>query len=208
MHATGVRHAGAVAHAGRQRVEYVARSRQRRGPGSWTRGQVREIRKVGDPLLRSPCDDVRSFDSALIRLVDDLLATMYDAQGVGLAANQIGVGRRVFVFDCPDDDGVWHRGVVVNPIVTGDAAAAVDDVEGCLSLPGFHAQLARPAAVAVAGADPYGHPVEVSASGFLARCLRHETDHLDGRLFTDLLVGDARKAALRAIRELASGGPA
>jgi peptide deformylase len=168
---------------------------------------VREVRIVGDPVLRSPCQEVTAFDEALIRLVDDMFATMYAAEGVGLAANQIGVSRSVFVYDCPDEDGVWHRGVVVNPVLTAEAAESVNDVEGCLSLPGFHAQLTRRASMSVAGRDPYGQPVDVSGSGFFARCLRHEADHLVGRLFTDLLTGDDRKAALRAIRDLAAGGP-
>jgi peptide deformylase len=102
---------------------------------------------------------------------------------------------------------VWHRGAVVNPVVTAQAGEVVD-AEGCLSIPGFYAELARPAAVAVTGRDLCGRRVEVSASGFFARCLRHETDHLDGRIFTDLLSGDARKAALRAIRDLAVRGTA
>jgi peptide deformylase len=194
-----------VADAPGRRLEYAAASGQRRDSRSWPRGQAREIRVIGDPVLRSPTDEVTAFDDGLLRLVDDMLASMYAAEGVGLAANQIGVSRRVFVYDCPDDDGVWHRGAVVNPIVTAEAAQLVEDVEGCLSLPGFHTELPRPGSVTVRGSDPYGEPVEVSGSGLLARCLRHEADHLEGRIFTDLLTGDGRKAALRAIRNLAGG---
>src|SRR4051812_28562399 len=95
--------------------DYFAEFRERRERRTWNRGQIREIRTVGDPILRSECDPVHTFDQSLRRLVDDMFVTMYAADGAGLAANQIGVGRRVFVYDCGDDAAVWHRGVVVNP---------------------------------------------------------------------------------------------
>ena len=125
---------------------------------------------------------------------------MYAADGAGLAANQIGVGRRVFVYDCGDDAGVWHRGVIVNPTVEAATGELLDEGEGCLSLPGFSTILARPSRVTVRGQDVDGSEVEVTGTGYFARCLLHEADHLKGRLFTDLVTGDSRKAALRAIR--------
>ncbi|MGZ4602027.1 MAG: peptide deformylase [Kineosporiaceae bacterium] len=189
-----------------RRIDYRRESRQRPSRTDWDRGQVRQIRVVGDPVLRSPCDEVREVDDGLRRLVDDMFASMYASDGVGLAANQVGVGRRVFVVDCPDDDGVWHRAAVVNPVVTAEAGDLVEDAEGCLSIPGFATELARPASVTVRGRDPYGAAIELSGRGFLARCLRHESDHLDGRLFTDLVTGPSRRAALRAIRDLSACG--
>lgn len=185
--------------------EYFAEFRERRARRSWERGQVRQIRTIGDPVLRSLCDPVPVFDDGLRRLVDDMFATMYAAGGAGLAANQIGVGRCVFVYDCGDDEGVWHRGVVVNPTVAEAAGEPLDDGEGCLSLPGFSTALARPSRVTVHGQDVEGAGVEITGTGYFARCLLHEADHLRGRLFTDLVTGDSRTAALRAIRALAAG---
>lgn len=180
--------------------EYFAELRERRPRRTWERGQVRNIRRIGDPVLRSACDPVRSFDAALRRLVDDMFVTMYAADGAGLAANQIGVGRCVFVYDCGDDEGVWHRGVVVNPTVVEESGDLVDEAEGCLSLPGFSTSLARPSRVTVRGQDVDGEPVEITGTGYFARCLRHEADHLEGTVFTDLVTGESRKEALRAIR--------
>ena len=183
--------------------EYFAEFRERRARRTWDRGQVREIRVVGDPVLRSPCDEVRTFDAALRRLVDDMFATMYAADGVGLAANQIGVGRCVFVYDCGDDEDVWHRGVVVNPLI---AEAGRRAGRGRRGLP-LAARLLRTAGTPVAwspsgGRTSTAEPVEITGTGYFARCLRHEDDHLRGRIFTDLVTGEARKAALRAIRGL------
>jgi len=111
----------------------------------------------------------------------------------------------VFVYDCGDDEGVWHRGVVVNPTVAEAAGEPLDDGEGCLSLPGFSTGLARPSRVTLHGQDVDGTGVEITGTGYYARCLLHEADHLRGRLFTDLVTGDSRTAALRAIRALAAG---
>jgi peptide deformylase len=184
--------------------EYFADFHERRARRAWDRGQVREIRTIGDPVLRSRCDPVRAFDEGLRRLVDDMLVTMYAADGAGLAANQIGVGRCVFVYDCGDDQGVWHRGVVVNPTVVESTGEPLEEGEGCLSLPGFSTSLARPSQANVRGQDVDGSTVEVTGTGYFARCLLHEADHLEGRLFTDLVTGDSRKAALRAIRAIAA----
>ena len=161
---------------------------------------ARPIRTLGDPVLRTPCDQVMSYDDNLRRLVDDMVVSMHAAEGVGLAANQIGVGLRVFVYDCPDDEGVRHAGTIVNPrLVVTDGDDRVGS-EGCLSVPGLAFDTPRKAHAVVEGYDVTGAPVTVEAFGYLARCMQHECDHLDGRVYIDCLVGDERKAALRAVR--------
>jgi peptide deformylase len=164
-------------------------------------GRVQPIRYVGDPVLHRPCEPVTRFDGELAQLVDDMFASMYAAEGVGLAANQIGVGLRVFVYDCPDADDVYHKGVVVNPTLVlpelGDRHLEADD-EGCLSVPGQRATLARPDWAVTHGFDVTGAPVTVEGTGLLARCLQHETDHLDGHLYIDRLPAKRRKQVLEA----------
>ncbi|TYB49612.1 peptide deformylase [Actinomadura chibensis] len=167
-------------------------------------GQVRPITLVGTPVLHAPCRRVEDFDAGLAELVDDMFASMYAAEGVGLAANQIGVDLRVFVYDCPDADGARHRGAVVNPVLELPALEdrRLDDGdEGCLSVPGPHARLARPDHAAVRGFDVAGKPVRVEGTGLLARCLQHETDHLEGRLYIDRLSARARKKVLKEYKE-------
>ncbi|MGR6920598.1 peptide deformylase [[Actinomadura] parvosata] len=167
-------------------------------------GQVRPIVTVGDPVLHSPCEPVTRFDGELAALVDDMFASMYAAEGVGLAANQIGVPLRVFVYDCPDAEGVRHKGVVVNPGLEvpglGERRLDAGD-EGCLSVPGQYAPLPRPDRATVRGLDPAGEPVTVEGSGLLARCLQHECDHLDGYLYIDRLPVKRRKQVLAAYQE-------
>ncbi|MEU0808354.1 peptide deformylase [Streptomyces sp. NPDC005970] len=165
-------------------------------PGS--RGLVRTMRLLGDPVLATPCEEVTAFDVALGRLVEDMYATMYAAQGVGLAANQVGVGLRVFVYDCPDDEDRRHLGHVVNPRLVEADGVTVRGTEGCLSLPGIEAGTPRHDHAVVEGVTVAGKPVRVEGTGFFARCLQHECDHLDGRLFTDRLTGLRRRRALRA----------
>ncbi|MFI0412229.1 peptide deformylase [Actinomadura sp. 3N508] len=168
-------------------------------------GQVRPITLVGTPVLHQPCKTVEGFDGALKDLVDDMLASMYEADGVGLAANQIGVDLRVFVYDCPDDDGERHRGAVVNPVLELPALEnrRLDDGdEGCLSVPGPHARLARPDHATVHGYDVTGAAITVEGTGLLARCLQHETDHLEGRLYIDRLSARARKKVLKEYESL------
>jgi peptide deformylase len=150
----------------------------------------------GDPVMHARCRPVESFDEGLVTLVADMVATMYAADGVGLAANQIGVSLQVFVFDCHDDDGVQHRGVVCNPVLEvpeGRDRVLVEAEEGCLSLPGAFAPLARSESARVTGVDQHGRPVDFAGSGFLARCLQHEFDHLQGVVFGDRLPTRARK---------------
>ncbi|MGH3341393.1 MAG: peptide deformylase [Carbonactinosporaceae bacterium] len=164
-------------------------------------GTAQPVRVLGDPVLRARCATVSDFGPALEQLVSDMFATMYAADGVGLAANQIGVALRVFVFDCPDDGGRQLRGAVVNPTLEMPAPGQrrlSDDEEGCLSVPGGYAPIARPSDAVVHGVDPKGDAVRVEGTGFLARCLQHECDHLDGRVFVDRLSARDRRALLRS----------
>jgi peptide deformylase len=167
-------------------------------------GIARPITLVGTPVLHTPCHPVERFDDDLARLVDDMFASMYAAKGVGLAANQIGVDLRVFVYDCPDADDVHQKGVIVNPRL--ELPAAKDRTldtgdEGCLSVPGPRAVVGRPDLATCHGFDAAGRPVTVQGTGVLARCLQHETDHLDGMLYIDRLSAAARKAVLAEFRE-------
>ncbi|MCQ4040605.1 peptide deformylase [Streptantibioticus rubrisoli] len=172
--------------------------RPRTIPGS--SGTVRPMRLLGDPVLRSSAAEVTGFDPELARLVEDMYATMYAADGVGLAAPQIGVPLRVFVYDCPDDEDRRHLGAVVNPRLTEADGVVVGGTEGCLSLPGVTATTPRFDRAVVEGFDPHGEPVRIEGTGFFARCLQHECDHLGGELFTDRLTGLRRRRALRAAR--------
>jgi peptide deformylase len=156
---------------------------------------IRPIRELGDPVLRTPADPVRAFDRDLAALVRDLEETVDHPGRAGLAAPQIGIGLRAFSYNV---DGVI--GHVVNPVVVELSEETQDDDEGCLSVPGLYAPTVRAMHAAVEGFDAEGRPVRVEGSGLLARCLQHEVDHLDGKLFLDRLAGDARKAALRALR--------
>lgn len=168
------------------------------------RGTARPITVVGNPVLHRECQDVTVFDEALAQLVDDMFASQRAAEGVGLAANQIGVDRKVFVYDCPDDDGQRHVGVVCNPVLDElppERRTLDDSNEGCLSVPGAYAALARPDYAVVRGQDTEGKPIAVEGTGYFARCLQHETDHLYGRLYIDRLSKRERKDALRQMEE-------
>jgi peptide deformylase len=156
---------------------------------------VAPIRLFGDPVLREKAAPVVDFDRELRRLVTDLVDTMLDAPGLGLAAPQIGVPLRVFTYNV--DDVVGH---LVNPVLELSDETQ-DGPEGCLSLPGLEYDCIRAASVVATGLDQYGEPVRLQGSDTLARCVQHETDHLDGVLFIDRLDRAARKAAMKAIRE-------
>ncbi len=150
--------------------------------------------------------EVTSFDDELAALVQDMVATMRAARGVGLAANQIGVDLKVFVFDCPDDDNNQVTGVVCNPVLMlpeGKDRNLEDEDEGCLSLPGAFTSCARPDRARVTGLDEHGAPVEFIGTGLLARCLQHETDHLFGTVFGDRLPERARRKLHKQHQELA-----
>lgn len=168
------------------------------------RGTSRPITVVGNPVLHKECKDVTAFDDDLAKLVDDMFASQRTAQGVGLAANQIGVDLKVFVYDCMDDEGVRHVGVVCNPVLQelpADQRSLDDSGEGCLSVPTAYAPLARPDYAVVTGQDEQGNPVKVRGNGYFARCLQHETDHLYGYLYIDRLSKRERKDALRQMEE-------
>ncbi|MEV6884956.1 peptide deformylase [Streptomyces sp. NPDC051135] len=164
------------------------------------RGSVRRVTEAGEGVLHRPCRDVTEFGPDLAALIDDMFRTMYVAEGAGLAANQVGVDLRLFVYDCPDDDGVRHVGHVVNPVLEALPPAArrlLDEGEGCLSVPGAVMAVPRPDRAVVRGLDKDGAPLRVEGTGYFARCLAHETDHVNGRVYLDRLSGRERKAALR-----------
>ena len=174
---------------------------------------VRAIRIIGDPVLHTPTRPVEAFDDELKSLVTDMFDTMEAAEGVGLAANQIGVDLRLFVFDCPDEiTRTRVRGVVVNPVLeTSERPETMpdpeEDEEGCLSVPAEAYPTGRAEWAKVTGTDADGAPVEVEGRGFLARCLQHEVDHLDGTLYVDRLVGRHRRAATKALKRNGWGVP-
>lgn len=164
-------------------------------------GTVQPITRWGAPVMHRPQTEVTAYDEELRTLVADMVATMYAADGVGLAACQIGVDRAVFVFDCPDESGERTVGVVCNPRLTIpeglDRQLDVDD-EGCLSYPGAFMECARPDWASVTGTGINGEPVEFSGDGLLARCLQHETDHTVGTVFADRLPTKVRKKLQKA----------
>lgn len=170
------------------------------------------IRIVGDPVLHTPTRLVTELGGEVHALVEDMFDTMAAAQGVGLAANQIGVDLRLFVYDCADEQGVRHRGVVVNPALeTSERPETMpdpdDDWEGCLSVPGESFPTGRASWARVTGVDADGAPVTVEGSGLLARCLQHETDHLDGTLYLNRLVGRYAREAKKMLKAQGWGIP-
>jgi peptide deformylase len=156
---------------------------------------LKPIRLFGDPVLRTPAAPVETFDKELRQLVADLTETMMDAPGVGLAAPQIGVSLRVFTYWV--DDELGH---LINPSLDLSDEQQ-DGEEGCLSLPGLGFDTKRARRVVAKGMNMHGEPVTIEGSDLLARCVQHETDHLDGILFIDRLDPEVRKQAMKAIRE-------
>ena len=175
-------------------------------PGRYD-GVARPIVTYGsNPVLHRPCTPVTEFGRDLRRLVLDMFASMEAADGVGLAANQIGVDARVFVIDCPDAEGNDVVGYVVNPVLTlvepvGEEPAEEVTEEGCLSVPGPYAELPRAFRARVDGVDASGDPVCIEATGMAARCLQHEVDHLDGTVYVDRLPEELRERLLAESRE-------
>ncbi len=155
-----------------------------------------EIRTFGDPVLKSRATPVKDFDESLERLAQDMLRIMRENEGVGLAANQIGRLKRIFVAAYEDQEFV-----VVNPVVEWSSESTEKDEEGCLSLPGTRVEVERPYAVTVSGKDASGTPVRLKAEGLLARIFQHEIDHLNGVLILDRTDRESRKRAMREIRE-------
>ncbi|MFI1199931.1 peptide deformylase [Streptomyces sp. NPDC020883] len=170
-------------------------------PPEARRGAVRRITEVGEEVLSRPCREVTEFGTPeLSALVDDLFLTMHIADGAGLAANQVGIDLRLFVYDCPDDRGIRHVGHIANPVLTLPDPGhrhLIDDFEGCLSVPGATMEVPRTDRAVVRGFDKDGKPLTIEGTGYFARCLQHETDHLDGHLYLDRLAKRDRKEALR-----------
>lgn len=161
-----------------------------------TGGKVRPMTRWGTPVMHRPQQPVTSYDEALTALAADMVATMYAADGVGLAACQIGEDVAMFVFDCPDESGQRTVGLVCNPVLTlpeGKDRELDEDDEGCLSFPGAFVECARPSRATVTGTGLDGSPVTYSGDGLLARCLQHETDHTLGTVFGDRLPTKVRK---------------
>ena len=166
---------------------------------------LRPIVRYGAQGLQRAAAPVTNFDEELQRLIDDMIDTMYAAPGVGLAAPQVGVAKRVCVIDL----SVGKRGgellTLVNPEFVGRDGMQLEE-EGCLSLPGFNATVARPATALVRAMDRHGHAISVEGQGLLARALQHELDHLDGVLFVDRLRGIRRELIVRKVRKLDRAG--
>ena len=156
-----------------------------------------QIRIFGDPVLRQRASEIENIDGALVRLAEDMIETMYDAPGVGLAAPQVGVERRMFVYDVGDGPAV-----VVNPEIL-ESSGEWTYKEGCLSIPGLSWELVRPKEVHLRGVDLEGNELDIEADELLARCFQHEMDHLDGILIVERLEDADRKEAMRILRNRA-----
>jgi peptide deformylase len=170
-------------------------------------GTAQPIVRWGATVMHHKLEPVEVFGADLRRLVADMVATMYAADGVGLAASQIGRDLAVFVFDCPDAEGVRHQGVVCNPelfLPVGKDRKLDDGDEGCLSLPGAFVECARPTYARVEGQGVDGSPVRYAGQGLLARCLQHETDHCEGIVFGDRLGKRVRKKLFKQAAEAAA----
>lgn len=168
---------------------------------------IRPVRIYGDPVLRQRAAPVAAFDESLRRLAADMHETMHAYHGVGLAGNQIGVAQRILVVDVPGDEGSGAERVrhdVVNPVIRSRSGSDSAE-EGCLSIPGIWEDVTRALEVTVEAQDLDGKPLEIEASGYLARVLQHEIDHLDGVLFTDRLSLLKRQFLRRALDALARG---
>jgi len=159
---------------------------------------LRFVRKLGDPVLRATALPVERFDESLRREIERMGELMHDALGVGLAATQLGVLHRVLVYRAYADDPLT---ALVNPVLEWQSDELETAEEGCLSLPGVHVAVERPARVRVSGRGAHGEQVEVEAEGLEARVIQHEIDHLDGVLILDRISRQARKEAMRAMRE-------
>ena len=159
-----------------------------------------EIRTFGDPVLKSRATPVTEFDGSLKQLAEDMVRIMYEAEGAGLAANQIGRLKRIFVA-AYENEGELREFVVVNPIIEDRFETQEKDIEGCLSIPGIGVEVERPLAVILRGQDLSGAPLRVEAEGRLARIFQHEIDHLDGILMLDRTDRESRKNAMREMRE-------
>ena len=156
---------------------------------------ILNIRIIGDPVLRTVAEEVTTFGPELAKLVADMQETMHDVRGAGLAGPQVGVNKRIFTYSVDGEEG--H---VINPVLVASDDFAPAEPEGCLSVPGLGYTVSRHRWVRLTGVDMHGQTLDIEATGTLAKCFQHETDHLDGKLYVDRLQGEDRKDALRSIR--------
>ncbi len=189
---------------------------RRAGPAIMAAMAILPIVIVGDPVLHTPTAPVTETPAELAELIADMYDTLAESKGVGLAANQVGVGKRLFVYDCPDVDAagkpVRRKGTVINPVLETSAIPETmpdpdDDEEGCLSVPGEQFPTGRADWARVTGTDEHGEPVDIEGTGFFARMLQHEVGHLDGFLYVDVLIGRNARAAKKAIKRNGWGTP-
>src|SRR3954452_679985 len=160
------------------------------------------IRLFGDPVLKQKAAEITNVDGSLVRLADDMIVTMREAPGIGLAAPQVGVHRRLFVYELHDETGPH---VIVNPVIS-ESRGEWEYEEGCLSVPGLAWEIVRPKEVHLTGFDLDGKEVSIEADELAARLFQHELDHLDGVLLLERLDADTRKQALRTLREINLNG--
>ena len=155
-----------------------------------------DMRTFGDPVLKTRAAPVEDFDESLERLAEDMLATMREQEGVGLAANQVGRLKRILVAAMEDDEYV-----LVNPVIEVVSDTTETGPEGCLSIPGIQVEVERPTGITISGRDASGEPIRIEAEGLLARIFQHEVDHLDGVTILERTDRESRKAAMRELRE-------
>jgi peptide deformylase len=160
------------------------------------------IRIFGDPVLKQRAAEVNDVDGALVRLAEDMVRTMYEAPGLGLAAPQVGVQKRMFVYDLQDGEGPK---TIINPVISEARGEWAYD-EGCLSVPGLSWEIVRPKEIHLTGVDLDGNEVSIEADELLGRLLQHELDHLDGILLLERLEKDQRKQAMKTLREIMLNG--
>ncbi len=155
----------------------------------------RNIKKIGDPVLRRKAKKVEKVNKDIQKLADDMLETMHGAEGLGLAAPQVGVSQRLFVIELPKDDKIPGSGVpyvFINPELSNLSADTDEKAEGCLSIPGWRGEVARSLRLTIKGMDRNGNRIKLEVEGMLARAIQHEMDHLDGVLYIDKLVAPDR----------------
>jgi peptide deformylase len=166
---------------------------------------IRPILRYGDEVLHQPAATVAEITADIHQLIDDMVQTMYAAPGIGLAATQVGVALRIFVADVSSGHNASDLVTFINPQII-EATGSQYEEEGCLSVPGFNATVARPARAVVKGLDRDGQEQVVEGTGLLARCFQHEMDHLDGTLFVDRLRGLQKDLIVRKIKKLSRTG--
>lgn len=157
-----------------------------------------QIRLFGDPVLTQRASEVTDIDGKLVKLAEDMVVTMHDAHGLGLAAPQVGIQKRLFVYQLPDEDPV----TIINPTIA-ESRGEWEYEEGCLSIPGLFFPIVRPKEIHLTGFDLQGNEISIEADEIEARCFQHELDHLDGRLLLSMLDKDQKKEAMRELRRRA-----